>query len=999
MRSVDACSRHSICCWSDLRHTMEKVLKYTIHKCSSFSGSYAPGNIMENKPIDQSSRWSSDSNSPPQFLVLKLEKPAIVKSILFGKFEKTHVCNLKKFKVLGGLSDEHMIELLEKGLRNDSSPESFRLKHVISGHVFPCRFIKIVPLQSWGPSFNYSIWYVELHGIDDWDVVKPSMNWYNTYREDEAVRLCLKHFRQQNYMDVFHALRKHTKARVQFEDPLLSELHKLLVVDGDFDRCEQLLAELLEKGIFSSYLSRQEYQPVWERLTPPLKEMNSSMRPGMRGGHQMCIDVKSETIYLFAGWDGIQDLSDFWAYSIPDKSWICLSRDTEADGGPSPRSCHKVCLDPERKQIFTLGRYIDANTQGPKSFQSDFYMYDIESRKWVLIMDDTLSMGGPPLIFDHQMCMDVEGRCIYVFGGRVVQSPESGNEATTEALYSGLYAYHVSTNTWRKIRDEVSPERMSIRPRSGHSMLFHPTKRELYIFAGQRSKEYFKDFYIYKVDTDGLEEVEEAEVPLTGVTQRATLDPELNEIHMLSGLSKEKDKRWNGVRNSLWVFDLSENRWSCVYKNDASNQALSDKIQKEPCPRYAHQLVYDEVHKIHYLFGGNPGRPCLPKLRLDDFWSLHLSRLSKEQLLRKCRFLIRKQRFHELASENTVSALMYLQTSLAEVIDHSVNENITEFHQLAASLFPSTPESDDIGQQPTIFQEEVNTPAHFRSRTALYDSLVLLFPEEMTQPKGNLVDLISMLESEDGDAESELLYIPSTPRIRTRRHRVHTYAHPSGVGSTTGRGKRGRRYDNAMYLINLIDDDFEELDIHHFIEGSASGFALLFQKHDLMEAWNHFVDLGEEEQMEMLGMQKKRKSSDGESHHERRNVRKSSSEDKTANHPGYMGGEAEAYLRINQSLRTLFHRRHLPLGILAELEEEVVDFFGESPMDVYVSRALSPLQRSFLHAICQFHCLCANSLESGDSPVRMMQVDNPYLNFPCNCCRLLNYVETKVRAK
>lgn len=49
----------------------------------------------------------------PKFLTLKLEKPAIVKSILFGKYEKTHVCNLKKFKVYGGLTEEHMVELLD----------------------------------------------------------------------------------------------------------------------------------------------------------------------------------------------------------------------------------------------------------------------------------------------------------------------------------------------------------------------------------------------------------------------------------------------------------------------------------------------------------------------------------------------------------------------------------------------------------------------------------------------------------------------------------------------------------------------------------------------------------------------------------------------------------------------------------------------------------------------------------------------------------------------
>ena len=53
-------------------------------------------------------------------------------------------------------------------------------------------------------------------------------------------------------------------------------------------------------------------------------------------------------------------------------------------------------------------------------FQSDFYMYDIESDRWTLITDDTLSMGGPALIFDHQMVIDADQQTLYVFGGRVL---------------------------------------------------------------------------------------------------------------------------------------------------------------------------------------------------------------------------------------------------------------------------------------------------------------------------------------------------------------------------------------------------------------------------------------------------------------------------------------------------------------------------------------------------------------------------------------------------
>lgn len=52
--------------------------------------------------------------------------------------------------------------------------------------------------------------------------------------------------------------------------------------------------------------------------------------------------------------------------------------------------------------------------------QGDFYLYDIESSKWTLITDDTSAMGGPGLIFDHQMAIDVDKQTIYVFGGRLL---------------------------------------------------------------------------------------------------------------------------------------------------------------------------------------------------------------------------------------------------------------------------------------------------------------------------------------------------------------------------------------------------------------------------------------------------------------------------------------------------------------------------------------------------------------------------------------------------
>ena len=57
----------------------------------------------------------------------------------------------------------------------------------------------------------------------------------------------------------------------------------------------------------------------------------STCRPGMRGGHQMCIDTENSVLYLLGGWNGIQDLADFWAFHCKTGKWECLSVDTERD--------------------------------------------------------------------------------------------------------------------------------------------------------------------------------------------------------------------------------------------------------------------------------------------------------------------------------------------------------------------------------------------------------------------------------------------------------------------------------------------------------------------------------------------------------------------------------------------------------------------------------------------------------------------------------------------
>lgn len=78
-------------------------------------------------------------------------------------------------------------------------------------------------------------------------------------------------------------------------------------------------------GYLNKYITKQEYHPLWKLIK------NEETGPGMRGGHQMCFDSASETVFLLGGWDGHQDLSDLWAYHVPTNKWKLLSYDVEAE--------------------------------------------------------------------------------------------------------------------------------------------------------------------------------------------------------------------------------------------------------------------------------------------------------------------------------------------------------------------------------------------------------------------------------------------------------------------------------------------------------------------------------------------------------------------------------------------------------------------------------------------------------------------------------------------
>jgi len=138
------------------------------------------------------------------------------------------------------------------------------------------------------------------------------------------------------------------------------------------------------------------------------------------------------------------------------------------------------------------------------------------------------------------------------------------------------------------------------------------------------------------------------------------------------------------------------------------------------------------------MFGGNPGgsEGKVGKLRLGDFWKLTLDRPMVQDLARYTKVLIRSARFKELCG-NPREALLYLQQSLTPCVDMSSDDERISFQQLPAKVFEQA--------------EDLDT---FTIRTQLFTALLKFFPEDMTQPTANLVDMVPIQER--GEIKGEI---------------------------------------------------------------------------------------------------------------------------------------------------------------------------------------------------------------------------------------------------
>lgn len=181
------------------------------------------------------------------------------------------------------------------------------------------------------------------------------------------MRYILKHLRQRRLLTPFSDIL--SRSGLQLEHPTISALYENLVLKGEWVSAEETVREASYSGLLDGYRFSCQPQAEWTELNGTDADGDV---PRRRGGHAMCMDEQNGLIYLFGGWDGQQNLDDFWVYDVREDTWRMLSLATSRESnGPGPRACHKMVFDPQTGAIYVLGRLGEGEALEPLPVRSD----------------------------------------------------------------------------------------------------------------------------------------------------------------------------------------------------------------------------------------------------------------------------------------------------------------------------------------------------------------------------------------------------------------------------------------------------------------------------------------------------------------------------------------------------------------------------------------------------------------------------------------------------
>ncbi|KAF6019893.1 R3HDM4 [Bugula neritina] len=200
-------------------------------------------------------------------------------------------------------------------------------------------------------------------------------------------------------------------------------------------------------------------------------------------------------------------------------------------------------------------------------------------------------------------------------------------------------------------------------------------------------------------------------------------------------------------------------------------------------------------------------------------------------------------------------------------------------------------------------------------------------------------------------------------------------------------------------LVGLEESEIENDFVWTPENYGKSIFSSLFAESEKMKVWNNFIELNEDDQnllMETAASTVENAEASVDIHNAMLTKGQAvtadpSHDDKRSAHPSY--SSEKCFQQINQNLKNLLKKRHVPLGLLESLEIEIRANFIEEPLSIYTATMESSFGRLFVHAVSQYLGLDSMSFDHGET--RLVTVVNKATTFNPPLQLLHEYLEHK----
>jgi len=202
--------------------------------------------------------------------------------------------------------------------------------------------------------------------------------------------------------------------------------------------------------------------------------------------------------------------------------------------------------------------------------------------------------------------------------------------------------------------------------------------------------------------------------------------------------------------------------------------------------------------------------------------------------------------------------------------------------------------------------------------------------------------------------------------------------------------KKKRRYENNKYLLNLVksEDHSDSL-----VNETRTAFSSLFQRKDKMAGWNSFLSFSEDDQLAIIA------NNEIFAYFNNEAVLEEAPECVVKKINNYRDARRkmtadEAFDSMCPKLKSIFTKRHFPMGILIQLENEVLQFFSQSPKGTCIIERQCSFDRLILHAVTNFNILFSQSFPK-DRNRRETHVRNLCPDFVPPLVSLSDYIQMK----